>query len=501
MREGEGGSPVVGQWERFEVSLDNGKDYADPYRDVALPAEFRRPDGSVVAFWGFYDGAATWRLRFMPDQQGVWTYTARFSDGSGGAEGEFLCTRSVIPGMLATYAENPVWFGYRGGGPLLVRSFHVGDRFFAANFAEASRREFLDWIEAQGYTMLSMASHYLNRDAPGRGAGWDTPRLWPLDAGEFGKLERILDELAARHLMVFPFAGFFGRSSNAPGCPDDQALYVRYVLARLGAYWHILLNVGGPEPTLPHSPYMTSAEVDRLGSLIASQNVFDHPLTVHNPTGDDAFMDADWLDFTTLQGPKTTDLDVLSEGVLRNHSPHKPLYAQETLWSGNKYHPDYSDAALRRNAYVLLMSAAAINFADNGGPEGGSVGDSSSGFSGTLDPRDARQGRHDILKRVWDCIETMPYHRMVPRQDLVDRGFCLCEAGRAYLVYLPEGGAVDVAVVPGSYAVEWINARHPADRRDGGITTDGQALAAPRDREIPGEDWLVYLHSRDNYVR
>jgi hypothetical protein len=54
---------------------------------------------------------------------------------------------------------------------------------------------------------------------------------------------------------------------------------------------------------------------------------------------------------------------------------------------------------------------------------------------------------------------------------------------------------------PGSYTVEWINARHPADRRDGGVTADGQGLAAPRDGGASIEDWLVYLRSRDVRVR
>jgi hypothetical protein len=486
----------VGQWARFEVAVKAVVRYADPYRDVLLQAIFRPPDGSVVAFWGFYDGGTTWRLRFIPDQVGTWTYTARFSDGSAEIQGEFLCTASAIPGMLDGYAEVPIWFGFRGGGPLLARSLHVGDKFFAANFSDAARCVFLDWVEAQGYNMLSIASHYLNRDSPGRGQGWDTPRLWPLDAKEFRRLERILDDLAARHLLVFPFAGFFGRASSAPSDPAEQESYVRYALARLGAYWNILLNVGGPEPTLPHSPYMTEEEVDRLGRLIASLDVFDHPLTVHSPTGDDAFRDAAWLDFTTLQGPKTVDLNELSAGLLRNHHPHKPLYAQETLWSGNKYHPDYSDEALRRNAYVMLMSAAAINFADNGGPEPGSLGDSSSGFSGTLDPRDARQARHAILKRVWDCIETLPYHRMLPRPDLVSQGFCLADEGNIYLVYLPNGGAVDVAVLCGSYSVEWIDAGNPVDRSNGGLTADGQRLVSPTSEDAPGADWLVCLSAR-----
>lgn len=483
-------APEVVQWDRFEVELVHPHTYADPYRDVKLWVDYTRPDGTPVSFWGFYDGDATWRLRFMPDQTGRWQYAARFSDGSAGCQGAFTCVPGDLPGMISRDEANPAWFGFRGGGHGMVRSLHVGDAFFAANLDADRRTAFLDWAGAQGYTMLSVASHYLNRDAPGRGQGWATPRLWPLDAAAYRQLERVLDDLASRRMAVFPFAGFFGRDAAYPRDPAEQELYVRYTLARLGPYWNVLLNVAGPEPLLPNHPFMDRDEVVRLGRLIHALDVFDHPLTVHNPTGDDAFVDEDWLTFTTLQGPKTTDLVALSQGVLRNHHPEKPLYAQETLWSGNQYHPDYSDRALRKNAFVLLMSAATINFADNGGPVPGATGDSSSGFSGSLDLADRRQARHDILRRVWDCVAAFPFYRMAPRQDLVSRGYCLAEAGVHYLVYLPEGGGVDVTVPPGVYSILWIDGRDPTIRAASGTTSDGQNLASPEG----GDDWLLYLH-------
>ncbi len=59
-----------------------------------------------------------------------------------------------------------MWFGFRGGGRLLVRRIHMGDRFFAENWPDDKRGAFLDWAGG-AYNMLSIASHYLNRDAEG----------------------------------------------------------------------------------------------------------------------------------------------------------------------------------------------------------------------------------------------------------------------------------------------------------------------------------------------
>lgn len=75
----------------------------------------------------------------------------------------------------------------------------------------------------------------------------------------------------------------------------------------------------------------------------------------------------------------------------------------------------YTDVDLRKHAYVIGMSAAALNFGDMDG-------NSTSGFSGTLELDACFQTRHDIVRRVWDLFETVPYYRMQPAEDLVSSG-------------------------------------------------------------------------------
>jgi len=473
---------TVGQWERFEASVSNTAAYADPYADVTLRVVYTRPDGSTVPFIGFHDGSTVWRIRFMPDQLGPWHYDAVFSDGSPGIDGTFTCVPSVTPGPLVADPANPLWFAFAGGDRALLRSLHVGDRFFAANWSSAQRGAFLDWAQAQGYNMLSIASHYLNRDEVGRGRSWRTPELWPLDSAAYRALESMLDDLAERAIVVYPFAGFFGRASDFPVGVDDQRRFIAYTLARLGPYWNLILNVGGPEPNL--DDYLSPADVARLGAEIRAADVFGHLLAVHSKRGDDPYRDSPWSSYGIIQGPKTTDRHELSAALLENHHPAKPLYAHETLWPGNENHPAYTDDDIRKNAFVINMSATVLNLGDMDG-------NSSSGFSGSLHLADRVQSRHDIAKRVWDFLAGVPFYRMRPCQDAVTAGFCLGEPGREYLVYLDEGGAVDVTLTEGTYRVEWINARDTSDVRMAGTTTTGQDLAAPDD-----EDWLLRLLNR-----
>lgn len=484
--------PQTGIWQRFEASLKNDKKYADPFRDVSLDVVYTAPNGRKLAFWGFYDGADTWKIRFMPSVTGRWRYEARFSDGRPGIEGQFECVKSDVRGMISAYGDNPIWFGFKDDGPVLLRSFHVGDRFFAENFEPSKRKAFLDWAQQQGYNMLSIASHYLNRTTEGRGKGWKSPNLWDSDAkkpvpSEYRKAEAILDDLAARKIIVFPFAGFFGRDSDYPQRPSDQSLYIKYTLARIAPYWNVMFNLAGPEPRLGSKAFLND-QIDRLGEQIAEFDPFGHLLSVHNRTGDDEFGDKTYTSFITLQGPKTLNREKLRRGLLRNLECGKPLYAQETLWAGNKNHPRYSLEDLRKNAYTLMFSGATLNFAENSG-------NSSSGFSGDMDLGRKNQKVHDAVKSVWDFFEPLPFCDLSPRPDLVDKGSCLAKAGERYLVYLPSGDPVNVSVRNGPYKVIWIDARNPSRRHESEPTTDGANLSAPAD----GDDWVLHLVRHDLY--
>ena len=413
---------AVEQYGIFECTIHRKPETPYPYGETELFVTFVSEHGSSVAFWGFYDGDAIWKIRFMPTELGMWHYCAHFSDDTETEfYGAFHCVPGEIPGMIGTDCQNPMWFGYSSGEHFFMRSFHVGDCFFADNWPDSSRTAFLDWAEQQGYNTLSIASFFINRQTYRRGMGWNTPSLWPIDPKEYRKAEKILDLLAQRKFIIFPFAGFFGREGFYPSAHRDQVRYIRYIIARWGCYWNLLFNVAGPEPLLDVNPYLTVAEIDKLGRLIAKNDIYHHALTVHNQMGDDQFGKKKYQSYTTLQGPKTTSLSELRRSLVANHPKTGPLYAQETLWTGNVYaHPPYTDTELRRNAYVIALSAAALNYGDMDG-------DSSSGFSGQPELARRVQRRHDIVKSVWDRVSRFPYYLMRPDDTVATQAYALTD--------------------------------------------------------------------------
>ncbi|MDP6042175.1 MAG: metallophosphoesterase family protein, partial [Candidatus Latescibacteria bacterium] len=245
--------------------------------------------------------------------------------------------------------------------------------------------------------------------------------------------------------------------------------------------------VGGPEPHMKSNPYLSEEDVNRIGQIILANDPFDHLLSVHNPTGDDSFRQEDWVSYVILQGPKTVDRQKLYKDQIRNSYPNKPLYAQETLWPGNELHSkrigrDYTNDDIRKNAFTMLFSGSTINFADMDGL-------SSSGFSGRPDLSLKKQLVHDIIHHVWDTFETFPFYTLSPNQDLVNNGFCLADdTAHRLVVYFDTPGHFSITC-EGTYRAEWINPRHPTERKDAGLITSNHTFHTPNGHE----DWLLDL--------
>ena len=107
----------VEQWGIFELSLA-GPTAGNPYKDVTLTARFTMEHRSVQVT-GFYDGEGTYRVRFMPDTQGQWSYETQSSARAlAGHTGEFVCTPpSTLGNRGPVGTAHQFHFQYADGTP------------------------------------------------------------------------------------------------------------------------------------------------------------------------------------------------------------------------------------------------------------------------------------------------------------------------------------------------------------------------------------------------
>src|SRR6267154_958998 len=85
---------AVPRWEVFELSLA-GPRSGNPFTEVQLEARFVL-GRKVVAVDGFYDGMGSYKVRFMPDTEGEWTYTTSSNaPGLDGKTGRFACVAAL----------------------------------------------------------------------------------------------------------------------------------------------------------------------------------------------------------------------------------------------------------------------------------------------------------------------------------------------------------------------------------------------------------------------
>ena len=144
----------IGLYRTFEHSIENSNNYSNKFIDVELSCTFISPSGKTTDFIGFYDGLSNgngdfqtgniWKIRFIPDEVGVWNYKWTWSDNTVGGKGVFKCDSvNAGKGILKAYNENPRWLAYNGANPVWLKSYYeTGHGSIAQPF---------DWITTNVY--------------------------------------------------------------------------------------------------------------------------------------------------------------------------------------------------------------------------------------------------------------------------------------------------------------------------------------------------------------
>lgn len=531
-------APTVGLYRLFEVELLNGKPYANKFADVNLTVTYTSPSGNTINFWGFFDGDGqgggdlvtgnVWKMRFMPDEPGLWSYVYHWNDGTPGGKGTFTCVKDGAgKGVLQAYEKNPHWFAYNGTEPVWLKSYYeTGHGVIAQDFAWAVENVYGQFL-LHGYNHLQVnwllslccfKQYYLDGPAP------ETLDLTLYEQGKasstmklsvWNMMERHLGFLNNHDVGVHMFLGFDGGKNDGPHWDRlseyEKDFYVRYVVSRIAPYaniagWNFVWEVPGDREQY---------ELE-LVHLLQKYDVFNHLRTYEDETPRDNQYDRPEYSFAAVENhliaanSKNLERQYWKEpwthhmAVIQAYKG-KPVYMSEgnALW--RRFWSERTGATqddLRRAAWACATGGASFNW--NGhlkeyelyahGPTGLPFDEDN--------PYKESEKYIDILTRVMN--EEVTFYRMTPHDGLLKqqdamRVWALAEQGKQYLVFAGHGEPFGIMLATSDYVNNiWIDAKTGTQTKARSVSVSSEnndpVLFTPPSRET---DWVLILRTEN----
>lgn len=328
-------APSHAHYDVVELSFD-GPSVAQPVSAVApLTAHVVHESGDSVTVPGFWDGGTTYRVRIAAAQPGHWSWSIESAATElAGAKGEFTVTDSTHPGPVRV--ANMYHFAHADGSP----HWHLGSTVY--NWIHQSDEliaETLDSIAEAGFTKLRFMVF------PQAGAHVaHIPTLLPFerdDAGGFDvrrprleffrRLDAAIEALGERGMQadVLIFNAYDnGRVGLDALSEDDDAIYLRYLVARLAAHPHVWWSLCN-EFDIMQRPW---SRWDAMGELLREVDPYDRLRSIHN-----------WIELFDHNRPWVTHASIqnalapadFGRAVLYRDAYRKPIVLDEFKYEGD----------------------------------------------------------------------------------------------------------------------------------------------------------------------
>lgn len=320
----------VEKWKVFEISL-KGQITKNPYLDVNVSATFQ--SGSITkTVAGFYDGSGMYKIRFMPQATGQWTYVTQSNQKAlQGKKGTFICTSPSAGNHGPVVVKDTFYLAYADGTP----HYSFGTTCYGWVHQSDSLADLTIKTLSNGYfnkmRMCVFPKDYdWNKNEPplypfeGKPLKeWNYSRFNPLYFQNIEKRILQLDSLGIEaDLIVFhPYDRWGFESMDR----ETDERYIRYIIARFSAYKNVWWSMAN------EFDFMEAKKMedwDRFISLFADNDPYDRLLGIHNG--------GVWYDHTN---PKITHASIQNEDTHRakelRKKYQKPVVFDECRYEGN----------------------------------------------------------------------------------------------------------------------------------------------------------------------
>ena len=276
---------TVGKWDLFEAAFEGPRE-GNPFVDVTLDVVFSLNNREVTAP-GFYDGEGTYRVRFMPDDEGDWTYRTHANAAAlDSKSGAFRCGPPGKGNHGPVRVRDRHHFAHADGKPY----FPFGTTCYAWTHQPiAMQSQTLDTMRASGFNKLRMAvfpKHYIfNENEPlhdvyerGTDGALDFDRPGLAAFRQFETQVAALRDMGveADVIILHPY----DRWGYCAMSPEQDDRYLRYLVARLGAYRNVWWSLANEYDFL--IDVKPVARWDRFFHIIEENDPARHLKSIHN---------------------------------------------------------------------------------------------------------------------------------------------------------------------------------------------------------------------------
>ena len=274
----------IEKWKVFEISL-NSTTTGNPFKDVMLSAKFIK-DNDTISVSGFYDGNEIYKIRFMPQTEGKWTYlTSSNLKKLDNKKGGFICTPALKGNHGPVVVKDTFYFAYADGTP--HHSFgttcygwvHQGDSLAELTLKTLSKGYFNKMrmcIFPKSYDWNNNEPKYY----PFEGKplkNWDFTRLNPVFFRNIEKRIQQLDSLGIQaDLIVFhPYDRWGFSLLNR----ETEDMYIQYIIARFAAYKNVWWSMANEWDFMDAKKL---SDWDYYVEQFGKRDKFHHMLGIHN---------------------------------------------------------------------------------------------------------------------------------------------------------------------------------------------------------------------------
>lgn len=483
-------STKIEKWKRFEINIENSSWQGNPY-DIVLEATFTSPSGRNIKHIGFYAGKNTWKIYFMPDEKGKWTYQTHSKDADlDNQSGKFTCINSDLDAPLI--ASGKQWRLKEGKGdfpviwnPPYPTGKHWG--FRGNSISNPKIKEALKFAdEVVGARLLGIPELVI--------APIDWAKDWPQSAvpyieGKEGdefflpfwdELNAKLDAARERNMgaYIMLYSDDALKPDNfgiTPGSEIELRLF-RYVVARLACYPHILWDSG-----IDISEYRNDEWINWFTSWFYEHDAWKHPVGSRSGGGSGGIMPGNGTYYSVGGAYIPSRSELLKYSTESNvpiaHTDHWRPFIERGNWNLRKIRIATWRCGLT-DAQALFpdFNQGEIQFdmVQQGGRE---IGIASNFFKNEL---------------RFDLLDLHPNDKILVAGD---NAILSANPDKEYIVYDEDGGnlSIDLSATKRTFTGEWYNPLNgdiiPVGKIEGGKI---QSFTSP----TKGFDWVLHIYRK-----